>query len=70
MTKTTNVESEDIHNTSNNPTDMTLVRYHTPEMFHKIDQPQCVKFNKDIMRAIVNKKMKKNKSYLELKVLP
>lgn len=70
MTKTTNVESEDVHNTSNNIVDVTHVRYHTPEMFHKIDQRQCVKFNKDIMRAIVNKKMQKNKSYMELKVLP
>ena len=46
-----------------------VLRYMTPELSNRVDEKQCKEINKDMMRAMINKKMRKNKTFYELKVL-
>jgi hypothetical protein len=49
--------------------DMTALKYQSPDAVSKPDPKQCSKTNRDLMRAIIDKKMKKNATFFELKVL-
>jgi hypothetical protein len=40
-------------------------KYTPPDMNHKVDETICRGFNSKLMRAIINKKMRKNPSYME-----
>lgn len=44
-------------------------KYQTPQVKNKLDEKQCLQANKELMRAIIEKKMKKNGTFFELKVL-
>ncbi len=39
-------------------------------MQHRPDIKQCEQFNRDLMREMMNQKMNKGKSFMELKILP
>lgn len=45
------------------------LKYLTPEVLHRVEEKQCREINRDMMRAMINKKMRKNKTFYELKVL-
>ena len=40
-------------------------KYTPPDMNHKVDETTCRAFNSKLMRAIINKKMRKNPNYME-----
>jgi hypothetical protein len=41
------------------------VKYATPEMSQIVTEAHCKRFNDLLMRAIINKKTRKNQSYLD-----
>ncbi|CDW85487.1 UNKNOWN [Stylonychia lemnae] len=45
-------------------------KYTPPDLIHQVDKMQCIQINKDVMKAMLDNKMAKNKSFLELKFIP
>ena len=43
-----------------------MQKYSPPEMFHTVDEKQTKQFNAELMRAIIQQKMDKNKCFAEL----